>query len=177
MTPPGQSEPLHGWGTALTADPPSTATALTSELARTGLSLMTCAPAQSASSPVERRFHASYPGIPEAVSTARHQVAAALAGVPCAGDVVYALSEVASNAVVHSRSGLPGGHFTVAAEVLPGALAAVMVTDQGGPWAGRTADSYPHGLEIVRRLAATVRIDGDEYGRTILVLFPWEAKG
>jgi anti-sigma regulatory factor (Ser/Thr protein kinase) len=177
MTPPGQSEPLHGRGTALTAEPPRTATALASELARTELDLMTCDPAQPPAAPVERLFHASYPGIPEAVRAARRHVAAALAGVPCAGDVVYALSEVASNAVVHSRSGLPGGHFTVVADVLPGALAAIMVTDQGGPWADRAADTYPHGLEIVRRLAASLRIDGDEHGRTIWVLFPWEAKG
>ena len=33
------------------------------------------------------------------------------------------------------------------------------------------------GLEIVRRLAASVRIDGDEHGRTIWALFPWQAKG
>jgi serine/threonine-protein kinase RsbW len=158
-------------------DPPATAAALTAELAGTGLGLMTRDPAQPAAAPVERLFRASYPGIPEAVSAARHQVAAALAGVPCAEDVVYALSEVASNAVVHSRSGLPGGHFTVAVDVLPGALAAVMVTDQGGPWAGRAADTYPHGLEIVRQLAASVRIDGDEDGRTIWVLFPWAAEG
>ena len=177
MTPPGQSEPPRGRGTALTEEPPSTATALTSELAGIGRELMTCDPAQLAAAPVEWLFHACYPGIPEAVSTARHQVAAALAGVPCAGDVVYALSEVASNAVLHSRSGLPGGHFTVAVDVLPGALAAVMVTDQGGPWAGRATDTYPHGLEIVRQLSASVHIDGDEDGHTIWVLFPWQAKG
>ena len=35
----------------------------------------------------------------------------------------------------------------------------------------------PHGLEIVRRAAASVLIDGDEDGRTIWVLLPWEAKG
>jgi serine/threonine-protein kinase RsbW len=159
------------------ADPLSTATVLTSELAGSGLDVMRCDPAQLAAAPVERRFRASYPGIPEAVGVARHQVAAALAGVPCAEDVVYALSEVASNAVLHSRSGMPGGHFTVAIDVLPPALAAVTVTDQGGPWAGRAADTYPHGLEIVRQLAASVRIDGDERGRTIRVVFPWKAKG
>src|SRR5438876_6687744 len=46
---------------------------------------------------LERVHHASYPGVPEAVSAARHHVAGVLAGVPAAEDVVYAVSEVASN--------------------------------------------------------------------------------
>jgi hypothetical protein len=54
-------------------------------------------------------------------------------------------------------------------------LAAVVVTDQGGPWAGRAADTYPHGLEIVRTMATEVRVDGDDDGRTIRVIFPWAA--
>lgn len=122
-----------------------------------------------------RLFWASYPGVPEAVTAARHHVAQALAGVPCIDDVVYAVSEVGANAVMHSLSGEQGGWFTVAADVVPGVLAAVMVTDQGGAWAGRAADTYPHGLEIVRTMATEVRVDGDENGRTIWVIFPWEA--
>jgi len=121
-----------------------------------------------------RLFWASYPGLPEAVTAARHHVAQALAGAPCAEDALFAVSEVAANAVVHSRSGRPGGWFTVAADVVPGVLAAVVVTDQGGPWAGRAADTYPHGLEIVRAMATEVRVDGDDDGRTVWVIFPWE---
>jgi anti-sigma regulatory factor (Ser/Thr protein kinase) len=125
---------------------------------------------------LERVHHASYPGVPEAVRAARHHVAGALAGVPAAEDVVYAVSEVASNAVLHSRSGHPGGWFTVAVDIVPGALVAVVVTDQGGPWKDSGPDFYPHGLQIVRELAAAVRIDGDESGRTVWVLFRWEAR-
>jgi hypothetical protein len=50
-----------------------------------------------------RVLQARYPGEPEWVSRLRHQVTEALAGIPCAQDAVYALNEVASNAVVHSR--------------------------------------------------------------------------
>jgi anti-sigma regulatory factor (Ser/Thr protein kinase) len=121
-----------------------------------------------------RLFWASYPGVPEAVTAARHHVARVLAGVPCAEDVAFALGEVAANAVVHSRSGRPGGRFTVATDVVPGVLAAVVVTDQGGPWSGRADDTYPHGLEIVAAMATEVRVDGDDDGRTIWVIFPWE---
>jgi serine/threonine-protein kinase RsbW len=122
-----------------------------------------------------RLFWASYPGAPEAVRAARHHVAQALAAVPCIEDVAFAVSEIATNAVLHSRSGQPGGWFTVAADVVPGVLAAVVVTDQGGAWAGRAGDTYPHGLEIVRTMATEVRVDGDDDGRTIRVIFGWEA--
>jgi hypothetical protein len=125
---------------------------------------------------LQRVHHASYPGVPEAVRAARHHVAGALAGVPAAEDAVYALSEVASNAVLHSRSGHPGGWFTVAADIVPGALVAVVVTDQGGPWKDGGPDFYPHGLQIVRELAAAVWIDGGEGGRTVWTLFPWQAR-
>jgi anti-sigma regulatory factor (Ser/Thr protein kinase) len=120
-----------------------------------------------------RLFWASYPGVPEAVTAARHHVADALAGTPCIDDALFALTEVAANAVLHTRSGRPGGWFTVAADVVPGVLAAIVVTDQGGPWARRAADTYPHGLEIVRTMATEVRVDGDEDGRTIWVIFAW----
>jgi serine/threonine-protein kinase RsbW len=124
---------------------------------------------------LERVHHASYPGVPKAVRVARQHVAGALAGVPAAEDAVYALSEVASNAVLHSRSGHPGGRFTVAVDIVPGELVAVVVTDQGGPWKDGGPDFYLHGLQIIRELAASVRIDGGEDGRTVWALFPWEA--
>lgn len=103
---------------------------------------------------VERLLRASYPGVAESVAAARHDVETVLAGVPVVEDAVFCLGELTTNAVVHSRSGQPGGHFTIAAGILPGQLVVVAVADQGGPWAGRAPDSYPHGLEIIRRLAA-----------------------
>jgi hypothetical protein len=132
-------------------------------------------PAGQAGETLTRLFWASYPGVPESVTTARHHVAQALTGAPCIDDALFALSEVAANAVMHSRSGRPGGWFTIAADVVPGVLVAVVVTDQGGPWAGRAAGTYPHGLEIVRCMATEVRVDGDDDGRTVWVTFGWEA--
>jgi serine/threonine-protein kinase RsbW len=123
-----------------------------------------------------RVLQASYPGAPESVGRLRHQVAEALAGIPCAEDAVYALSEVATNSVVHSRSGQDGGEFTVAVDVFPGSRVAFTVTDQGGPWQDGDPDFYLHGLGIVREMAAAVRIDGDEDGRTVRVSFGWEAR-
>lgn len=131
-------------------------------------------PARRAGGSVERVFQRSYPGVPEAVRDVRHQVAVVLAGIPAAGDAVWCLGEVVTNAIVHSGSGQPGGSFTVAADVRQGALIAIAVTDQGGPWTGRDTDTYPHGLDIVRSLATEVRIDGDDNGRTVWVVLPCE---
>jgi hypothetical protein len=122
----------------------------------------------------ERVHQASYPGTPESVGRVRHQVAEALAGIPCAQDAVYALSEVATNAVVHSRSG-DGGEFAVAVDVVPGLLVDFAVTDQGGPWQEGGPDFYLHGLGIVGEMAAEVQVGGGEEGRTVRVSFPWEA--
>jgi len=122
---------------------------------------------------VERVFCATFPGVPESVGDARHQVAAVLEGMPAADDVVFSLGEVATNAVVHSRSGGPGGWFSVVADVLPGELVVVAVSDQGGPWAEPEVHAYKHGLAIVAELAASVSVEGDDVGRTVWVVFPW----
>jgi two-component sensor histidine kinase len=123
---------------------------------------------------VERVLSAAYPGVAEAVGQARRQLAKALAGIPSAEDAVFCLSEVVTNAIVHSRSGQPGGQFTVTADVLAGALVVLAVDDDGGPWTGRAADTYPHGLEIAREMAISVRVDGDDDGRTVWVVLAWE---
>lgn len=124
----------------------------------------------------QRVLQASYPAEPESVREMRHQVTEALAGIPCAEDAIYALNEVATNAVVHFRSGQDGGEFTVAVEVFPGSQVAFTVTDQGGPWQDSDPDFYLHGLGIVRKIAAAVRINGGEDGRTVRVSFPWQAR-
>jgi hypothetical protein len=131
-------------------------------------------PARRPGEAVGRVLNATYAGVPESVGEARHRLAAALAGVPVAEDAVFCLGEVATNAVVHSRSGRPGGRFTVTASVLPGALVVLTVADEGGTWTGREADTYPHGLEIAREMALFLRIDGDELGRTVWVVLAWE---
>ena len=58
-------------------------------------------------------------------------------------------------------------------DVLAGVLVALAVADQGGPWTGREADTYSHGLEIVRELALLMRVEGDADGRIVHVIFPW----
>jgi anti-sigma regulatory factor (Ser/Thr protein kinase) len=103
-----------------------------------------------------------FPARPEQVGQARKLLARALEGCPIADDAVLCLSELASNSVLHSSSRRPGGTFTVRAEIRHGGYVRVEVRDEGGPWdEDPPTDERPHGLAIVRDLAADSGIDGN----------------
>jgi hypothetical protein len=109
-----------------------------------------------------RTWIREFPARPEQVGQARRFLAFALEGCPVADDAVLCLSELAGNSVLHSRSRRPGGTFTVRAEVCEGDYVRVEVRDEGGPWNGHCGvDGRPHGLAIVRKLAADSAVDGD----------------
>jgi serine/threonine-protein kinase RsbW len=96
------------------------------------------------------------------VCEARAFLRAALDGCPAADDAVLCISELATNAVLHSDSRKAGGTFTVRAEVHEGDYLWVEVEDNGGPWNQHTQpDGHPHGLDIVAALTAESGIDGD----------------
>ena len=76
----------------------------------------------------------------------RRAVARHLAGCPAADDMILIVSELASNAVMHSAS--RGQFFTVRAELYPDHVR-VEVEDLGGSWRGRHCDGRPHGLDVV----------------------------
>ncbi len=67
------------------------------------------------------------------VREARRFLADVLDGCPEADDAVLCLSELVTNATVHSDSRRPGGHVTVRA-TLNGCSLRVEVRDEGGPW-------------------------------------------
>jgi two-component sensor histidine kinase len=90
------------------------------------------------------------------VRQVRKDLAPVVEGCPVADDLILLASELCANAVVHSRSGLPGGTFTVRVEVSPGTFACVEVEDQGGPWVERKP-----GEERGRGLAMVAAIAGD----------------
>jgi anti-sigma regulatory factor (Ser/Thr protein kinase) len=98
-----------------------------------------------------------YVGTPDQVHRVRAFLRTVLEGCPVADDAVLLASEVATNAVVHSSSGRPGGQFSVRAEVSVGARVRVEVQDQGGPWALRPTchDGRWHGLDLVNQIAST----------------------
>ena len=75
----------------------------------------------------------AFPATPAQVREARQFLAGILDGHPATDDAVLCLSELVTNATIHSRSREPGGHFRVRAE-RHGSRVRVEVTDQGGPW-------------------------------------------
>lgn len=105
------------------------------------------------------------------VSAARTFLSALLAGRPAAEDAVLCLSELCTNAIVHSRSREPGGSFTVRA-YLDGHRLRVEVCDQGGPWRspGRASadEQNGRGLLIVGQVAARWGCEGhSRHGWTV----------
>ena len=98
------------------------------------------------------------PGRPESAAAARDFAAKALEGYPAAGDVVAALNELVTNAIQHSRAGLPGGVLEVGLTVAAGSVL-VEVRDEG-PLAAPPVTSRDgfaergRGLVIVEALTA-----------------------
>lgn len=124
-----------------------------------------------------RAFWSGYRGVTGEVPRARKDILRVLNGCPGAPEIAVCLSEIATNAVTHSRSGVPGGHFAVTVDLIHGQLVKVTVTDDGGSWAGRMPDpdiSYGHGLEVVRDLSAGMAIEGDDARRMVWFISGWK---
>ena len=99
-----------------------------------------------------------------AVLAGRRELLAVFVERQAADDAVLCLSELVTNATIHSHSRQPGGYFRVYVE-RHGSHVRVEVTDQGGPW----AQSQPHddqngrGLLVVAQLARDFGRSGDEH--------------
>ena len=121
-----------------------------------------------------------FPGEAAQVGAARRFVAELLGGEwPIVDEAVLLTSELATNAVLHSRSGLPGGKFTVRAEVRPRDYVWVEVEDEGGTWRERDGDGEPgHGLDIVSRIVDDWGKDGGPVtGWVVWARFDWPGMG
>jgi serine/threonine-protein kinase RsbW len=123
----------------------------------------------------------AFPARPDQVRHARHGLARALGecGCPVIDEALLCLSELASNAVLHSASRFPGGTFTVRADIRPGQHVRIEVHDRGGPWhQADHADGRLHGLAIVRTLAQEAGVCGGESaGWTAWAQLAWPAPG
>jgi serine/threonine-protein kinase RsbW len=86
---------------------------------------------------------ASYLGNSEQGGAARADLRALLDGHRLSDDVLLCASELATNAIRHSQSGLPGGKFTLRAELSTDGSVQVEVEDEGGPWTPRTPGTVP----------------------------------
>jgi anti-sigma regulatory factor (Ser/Thr protein kinase)/DNA-binding XRE family transcriptional regulator len=112
----------------------------------------------------------TFPATAQQVREARRFLAAILEDDPATEDALLCLSELVTNALLHSRSSEPGGSFTVQAQ-RHGNHLRVDVRDQGGPWVTPAptdpAEQNGRGLAIVDQVAHTWGRSGDETGWTV----------
>ena len=103
----------------------------------------------------------AFPAAPMQIREARRFLADLLNGHPATEDAVLCLSELATNATLHSNSAQPGGQFTVLAGLDSDHLR-VEVQDEDGPWTRPApGDERGHGLSIVSQLARVWGVSGD----------------
>lgn len=112
-----------------------------------------------------------YPGVPRSVGAARRDIADALEGCPVTDDAVWLLSEIATNAVLHSKSSGPDGIFVVDLAMRTGQFVAISVTDQGA--IGDVPHDYHSRTKLVITLADLFWMDVDDQGRTTGFRLQW----
>jgi serine/threonine-protein kinase RsbW len=130
---------------------------------------MRLAPSAGTAAAPPMSWSRSFPATAAQAGAARRFLAAILDGSPVTADAVLCLSELATNAIVHSDSGRPGGSFTVAVR-LDGGRVWVKVHDQGGRWqqVRPAEDTRGRGLLIVGRTASQWgRLGDSETGWTV----------
>lgn len=118
-------------------------------------------------------FTQTFPASAEQVGNVRRAIRSYLGLCPASDDVTLIVSELATNAILHSRSG-PGGTFTVRAELHP-SWVWIEVEDAGGQWTDPGHDDRPHGLAIVGELAREWGRSTRPHGRTVWARVDFQA--
>jgi anti-sigma regulatory factor (Ser/Thr protein kinase) len=122
-----------------------------------------------------------FPGRADQLGHVRNFVRRVTAGCPATDDAVLLASELASNAVMHTKSGSPGdGHFEVIACCYP-RRAYVVVIDEGAATVPESRGTvFPavtesgHGLGVVDLVATEWSHVGDESGRAVWFVLEWD---
>ncbi|WP_436785942.1 ATP-binding protein [Yinghuangia sp. YIM S10712] len=122
----------------------------------------------------------AFPGEPTSIAEARHFVAALLIGWPCAEDARLVVSELATNAVLHTASGR-GGRFIVVVQVRSDRVR-VGVKDAGARHdpvlhadAANRSALNGRGLFLVAALAKEWGVEGTRDGRVVWAEFARDA--
>ena len=113
-----------------------------------------------------------FPGVPASVTEARRFAMALLNGwpEPLREQAELLVSETCTNALVHSRSGEPGGKFTVHVCTRSGGWLWIEVEDEGGPGDVRVRagdGESGNGLVLVDAIASDWGTYGDGAGRSV----------
>ena len=119
----------------------------------------------------------AFPGTAVQVSAARHFVADLLRGSLLRDDAVMVVSELFTNAILHTDSGKPGGLITVQISRWRGGVR-IAVTDQGAadtpvvciPAADGEPAEHGNGLFMVTCLARLLDWHDDASGRTVCAI-------
>ncbi len=114
-------------------------------------------------------------GTPDQVRAVRGYVRTGFAGHAAADDAELVASELATNAVCHSASGLPGGIFLVHLARLTPDDVAIIVTDQGGTDQPRQPDTdldseSGRGLAVVHALSSLLASSRDDRHHSVLAV-------
>jgi serine/threonine-protein kinase RsbW len=131
---------------------------------------------QTSEAPGAITLEHDYPGTIDQARHVRADLARVATACPVADDLVLLASELATNAILHSRSGHPARTFAVRAKLYPGDYAWVEVIDQGGAWAqDEHDDEHARGLVIVATIAGDGNwgIDGDDASRAAWFRLNW----
>jgi anti-sigma regulatory factor (Ser/Thr protein kinase) len=130
------------------------------------------------------RWTKKYPGTADTVREVRHDVNEIIGPCPeaIAEDIVLVVSELATNAIRHSRSGEDGGTYAVrishcVTEKIP--YVWIEVQDQGSPsWDGTVRAEPTHGLSVVQGLSTLLGSeDGPKGQRTVYARLQYRADG
>lgn len=119
-----------------------------------------------------RTHRRAFSGIPHELSAARSWARAVLDGHPCTEDAALIVTELGTNALLHTASGDSAGTFTIALTISVTTIA-ISVADCGGakttPQVHQAAqdDTHGRGLRMVTLLADHVEIFGDDSGHII----------
>jgi serine/threonine-protein kinase RsbW len=132
---------------------------------------------QTSGVPEAITFEHDYPGTIDQARHVRADLAKVATACPVADDLVLLASELATNAILHSRSGHPARTFAVRVKLYPGDYAWVEVADQGGVWLQDEHDEeHGRGLNIVAAIAGDGNwgIDGDNASRAAWFRLDWD---
>lgn len=170
---------LHRIATTLADDPELVISALTIEDGAVQARTRPMPPSEPVSSWLCSRI---FPARPDQVGAAREFLGRMLDGCPMVYEAQVICSELVTNAVQHSRSGLLGRHVTVRAEVREQDYVWLEVEDHGGTWIGvqQPADNNSEcgrGLTVVAALSDYWDIRGDECRRMVCARIDWPDPG